>query len=433
MKKEILKLREKMREHDIDIYYVPSGDYHSSEYVNDFFKCREFLTNLTGEAGELLVNSEGAYLWTDARYFIQAETQLEGTGIELMKMAEPGIPTIEEFLEDYASKNKGSVLGFYGKVLPAVTGLSLEKILTKYDVSIKYDKDLVDEVWTDRPEHKATELFELPVGSVGLTAEQKIANIRQEMKEKGADYLLLTDLMETAWLFNLRGSDVAYTPVFFGYTLLSHDDVRLFVMNGAIDGELPERLSFVKTENYEDIEKAVAEIPEDKTLWLDPGSANYSLAKICHKAVGGSNLIEEMTPVAMAKAIKNESEIKSTINAHIKDGAAMVNFISWLKKNVADGKLTEIDAADYLQARRLEQKDCFDISFETISGYGPNGAIIHYAPTEETNLTIKPEGFLLMDSGGQYLDGTTDITRTIAVGPLTDEMIYHYTYVLKSH
>lgn len=433
VKKEILDLREKMKENAIDVYYVPSGDYHSSEYVNDFFKCREFMTNLTGEAGELIVNDEGAYLWTDARYFLQAENQLAGTEIELMRMAEPGVPTIEEFLEEYASRHKGCVLGFYGKVLPAATGLALEEKLAKYDVTIKYDKDLVDEVWTDRPEFKATKLFELPFESVGVSSEEKVRLTREEMKAKGADYVLLTDLMETAWLFNMRARDIAYTPVFFGYTLIGLDDVRLFVLDGAVDGKLPASLDFVKLEKYEDIDNALAEIPADKKLWINMNSANYELAKVCQKVADGKNLIEGMNPVTFEKVIKNESEIKSSINAHIKDGVAMVKFISWLKNNVGKTKLTEIDAAEYLEARRFEQEGCFDISFETISGYGPNGAIVHYAPTEETNLEIKPEGLLLMDSGGQYMDGTTDITRTIAVGPLTQEMIDNYTYVLKSH
>lgn len=433
MKKEILNLREKMHENAIDIYYVPSGDYHSSEYVSDFFKCREFMTNLTGEAGELIVNDEGAYLWTDSRYFLQAETQLADTEIELMRIAEPGVPTIEEFLEEYAARNRGCILGFDGRVLPAATGLALEEKLAKYDVKIKADKDLVDLVWVSRPELKASKVFELPIESVGLTAEEKISSIRADMKAKGADYLLLTDLMDTAWLFNLRGNDVSYTPVFFAYTLLSQDEVRLFVMEGAVPGKLPESLDFVKVENYDDIGKALTEVPADKKLWLNKNSASFSLVKICQKAVGDDNLIDENTPVTLKKAIKNEHEIKSTTNAHIKDGAAMVQFIAWLKKNAGTGNLTEIDAADYVEARRLEQEGCFDISFETIAGYGPNGAIVHYAPTEETNATIKPESFLLLDSGGQYLDGTTDITRTIAVGPLTQEMIDNYTYVLKSH
>lgn len=433
MKKEILKLREKMLENSIDIYYVSSGDYHSSEFLNDFFKSIEFLTNFTGESGEFIVNNEGTYLWTDARFFLQAETQLAGTGIKLMRIAEPGVLTVEEFLEEFALNHQGSVLGFYGRTLSASRGFFFEKMLAKYDVDIKYDKDLVDEVWKERPKINPTKLFELPIESVGLTAEEKIKNTRMKMKEKGADYILLTDLLETAWLFNLRGRDIAYNPVFFAYTLISNDDVRLFVMDGAVDNKLPESLGFVKLEKYEDIERAISEIPRDRKLWIDINSANFSLAKTCQNKIGGENLIEEMTPIAFAKAIKNEQEIKSTINAHIKDGAAMVKFIAWLKRIVGYGNLTETDAADYLKRCRFEQEGCFDLSFETISGYGPNGAIIHYTPTKESNATIKPEGFLLMDSGGQYIDGTTDITRTIAVGPLTEEMIDNYTYVLKSH
>lgn len=433
MKKEILQLRDKMKENNIDIYYVPSGDYHSSEYVNDYFKCREFLSNLSGEAGELIVNEEGAYLWTDGRYFLQAETQLAGTEIELMRMAEPGVPTIEEFLQEYASRHKRCTLGFDGRVLPASTGKSLESMLKEYDVKIKYDKDLAGEVWTTRPAIVPSELFELPISSVGVTAVDKVKAVREEMKSRGADYLLLTDLMEIAWITNMRGRDIAYTPVFFAYALVSQDDFRLFVMDGAVKNNLPESMSFVTLSNYDEIDTALAEIPADKKLWLNNDSANYTLSKICDVVADGKNIINDMTPVTLMKILKNDEEIKSTVNAHIKDGVAMVNFIAWLKENVSNGNLTEIDAADYLQKCRFSQDGCFDLSFETISGYGPNGAIIHYAPTEESNAVIKPEGFLLMDSGGQYMDGTTDITRTIAVGPLTQEMIDNYTYVLKSH
>jgi len=433
MKKEIVELREKMNENGIDLYYVPSGDYHSSEYVNDFFKCREFLSGLTGEAGELIVNEEGAYLWTDGRYFLQAEQQLAGSEIELMRMAEPGVPTIDEFLIDYAKRHQGCTVGFDGKVLPASAGFGIEDELAEYDVTIKYDLDLAGEVWTERPAIEPSAIFEFPMESAGVSAEEKVRLVREKMTEKGADYLLVTDLMETAWLLNLRGRDIDYTPVFFAFTLVSQNDVRLFVMDGALRNGMPESCSFVTVCDYNDINKALAEIPGDKKLWLDPDSANYELVKICKEAADGSNLICEMTPIAMMKTAKNEQEIKSTVNAHIKDGAAMVKFIAWVKRTVGEGNMTEISAADYLQACRFEQDGCFDLSFETISGYGPNGAIIHYAPTEETNADVKPEGFLLVDSGGQYMDGTTDITRTLAVGPLTQEMKDNYTYVLKSH
>ena len=428
MKKEVLELREKMKANGIDVYFVPSGDYHSSEYVNDFFKAREFMSGLTGESGELIVNAEGAYLWTDGRYFLQAETQLAGSEIELMRMAEPGVPTVEEFLEDLAKKNGGYTLGFDGQIVNGARGEALKELLEPYGVTMKYDKDLVGEVWTNRPAIQPSKIYELSQDIVGLSADEKIAEIREIMRENRADYLLISDLMESAWLFNLRGADIDYTPVFFGYTLLSQDDVTLYVMDGALD-EMPEDLSYVNLKKYDEIAGDLAKLPAGKTLWLDENTANYAL---CLNVAEGVTLQNRETPIAIMKAVKNDTEIDATLNAHVKDGIAMVNFIYWLKQNRGKIEMTELSTGDYLWNCRKEQ-GAFDLSFETISGYGPNGAIIHYAPTEETNAKVEPKSFLLVDSGGHYEDGTTDITRTIAMGPLTQEEKDDYTYVLKSH
>ena len=236
--------------------------------------------------------------------------------------------------------------------------------------------------------------------------------------------------MESAWLLNLRASDILYTPVFFSYMIITQDSVKLYVMDGALKNGLPEDLSYVEVCNYDDIYKDVADLPEDRTLWLDPASTNYALYLSIPE---GMKLHEAHTPVALMKIIKNETEIASSRGAHIKDGVAVTKLIKWVKENVDKTRLTEIAVADKLRDFRFEQDGCFDLSFETISGYGPNGAIIHYAPTPETNAEVKPEGFLLLDSGAQFIDGTTDITRTVAVGPLTQEMIDDYTLVLKSH
>lgn len=435
MKKEVVELRKKMAENGIDVYYVPSGDFHSSEYVNDYFKAREFMSGLTGESGELIVDDEGAYLWTDGRYFLQAETQLAGSEIQLMRMAEPGVPTVDEFLIDLAKKKPGFVLGFDGRVLSAAAGKAIEDELTELGASIKSDKDLVGEIWADRPEIVPSKLWDFPLESAGKSTDEKLADVRAEMEKKGADYLLITDLMETAWTLNLRGADVAYTPVFFSFMLIGKDkeDVRLFLMDGALDElpgkKLPDRLSYVKVEPYDDIYKAVGELPEDSKLWLNTASANYTL----YNSVSGNvDIIDDSTPQETMKIIKNETEIRSTIGAHIRDACAMVKFIKWVKEAVKTQPLTEIKAADYLEACRREQ-GAFDLSFETIAGYNENGAIIHYAPTPETDKALAPEGFLLMDSGGQYMDGTTDITRTIALGEITPEMKRIYTLVLKSH
>lgn len=438
MKKEIVELRKLMDDNGIDIYYIPSGDFHSSEYVNDYFKAREFMSNLSGEAGDMLVTEDGAWLWTDGRYFLQAEQQLAGTGVELMRMAEPGVPTIEEFLTDIVAKyrdaHKGDeyVIGFDGRVVPAAFGQSLEEMFAgdEWKVAFKTDKDLVDEIWTTRPELKPSEIWDFPIKSAGKDTTEKLTDVRAEMKACGADYLLITDLMESAWLFNLRADDILYTPVFFSFTLVSQDKVCLYVMDGALAKGLPERLSFVEVRGYNDIYKDVQALEASKTLWYDANSCNYEL--YCNFPAG-MKLHNALTPVALMKILKNDVEKASTKHAHIKDGVAVTKLIKWVKDNVDSGELTEISVADKLWDLCREQEDCFDLSFETISGYGPNGAIIHYAPTPESNADVKPEGFLLLDSGRQFVDGTTDITRTIAVGPLTQEMIDNYTYVLKAH
>ena len=439
MKKEILELRELMKDNGMDVYYMSSGDFHSSEYVNDYFKSRAFMSNLTGESGDLVVTQDGAWLWTDGRYFLQAEQQLAGTGIELMRMAEPGVPTVEEFLADLVKKfretngvDEAYAMGFDGRVVPASFGQALEEMFSapECNVVFKTDKDLVDEVWTDRPELKPSKIWDFPIESAGQSSEDKIAAVREEMAAAGTDYLLITDLMESAWLFNLRADDILYTPVFFSFTLLTQDSVRLYVMDGALENGLPERLSFVDVRDYYDIYKDVSELDASKTVWYDSNSCNYELY-CCMPSDMKKH--DALTPVAMMKIIKNDVEIASTRNAHIKDGVAVTKLIKWVKDVVGKEPQTEISVADKLKAFRFEQEGCFDLSFATISGYGPNGAIIHYEPTPETNADVKPEGFLLLDSGGQFIDGTTDITRTIALGPLTDEMIKDYTLVLKSH
>lgn len=430
MKKDIENLRKLMSQEGIDIYYVPSGDFHSSEYVNDFFKCREFLCGLSGEAGELIVTMDEARLWTDARYFLQAEEQMAGTGTELMKMAEPGVPTIDEYLVDLAKAKGGYVLGFDARVLPAGTGIAFKEELEPLGVSFKTGKDLVDEIWETRPAIDASEVWELPLSSAGKSSADKLADVRVEMKARGVDELLISDLMEVAWLFNLRGADVDYTPVFFAFAKLTQDEAIVYALDEKLKDNLPETLDFVSVKAYEDVYADVANLAAGTKLWLDTATANYALLTSVPEGV---EVVDGATPIDMMKAVKNETELKCTVNAHIKDGVAMTKFIYWVKQTIGKEKITELSAAKVVNDLRAEQEGNFDLSFETISAYGPHAASNHYAPSEETDIEIEPSGFLLVDSGGQFMDGTTDITRTIAVGPLTDEMKEHYTLVLKSH
>ena len=433
MKKEIVELRKLMVEEGMDAYFVPSGDFHGSEYVNAFFRTRAFLSGFTGSAGELLVTADGAWLWTDGRYFLQAAKQLDGSGIELMKMGEEGVPPVDEFIQGLVdSTEKEYVIGFDGRVVSSGFSKGLAERLGKSDknVCFRTEKDLGGVVWKDRPEIVPSRVWDLPVSSAGIDAADKIESVRAEMRAAKTDYLLITDLMESAWLLNLRADDVLYTPVFFSFILMTQEKVSLYVMDGTVADGLPERLSFVEIKAYEDIYKDIAALPEGSTLWLDPATCNCALY---NSVPEGVSTHEALTPAALMKIIKNEAEINGMKHAHVLDGVAVTKLIKWLKETSKTVPKTELSVAEKLKELRLSNEECFDLSFETIAGYGPNGAIIHYSPTPESDAAVKPEGFLLVDSGGQYSCGTTDITRTIAVGPLTEEMKEDYTYVLKAH
>lgn len=423
MKKELIALREKMIENNIDYYMVPTTDYHGSEYVNDYFKCREFISGFTGDAGTLVIGIDEAYLWTDGRFFLQAPMQLKDSGIELMKMGEPGVPTIFEYLK---SRKTPFCLGFDGRLTSFSEGSEFE---TLPDVTIVWDKDLVDQIWTDRPEIVPSEIYSIPLEVTGRSPEEKLKEVRAKMADKAADHLLLTTLEEIAWLFNIRGSDIKYTPVFFAFALITRTKAELFISEGTLSYEAGRNLDFVKIRNYEEIYEALGNIPPLESLWINDKLANYALGKCIPD---GIPVIREATPVELMKALKNSVEITSTINAHITDGIVMVNFLRWLKENNNKTDLSEMSVAGYLDDLRIKE-GANDLSFTTIVGYGANGAIIHYEPVPETNKSLGAEGFILVDSGGQYDNGTTDITRTIALGHLTDKMKEYYTYVLKSH
>ncbi len=412
MRKQILDLRSKMVKHNIDAYLIQTNDFHGSEYMNDYFKCREFISGFTGSAGTMIVTMDEACLWTDGRYFLQAAAQLDGSGITLMKSGEPEIPTIAEYLQHTLTSEQ--TLGFDGRVtsispeIPAICNLSSEH-------------DLVGEIWPDRPAIKPSRIYHLDESVTGKSAESKLGTLRTFMQQKGYDYFLTTNLEEIAWLYNLRGNDIPHTPVFFAFLLVTPEEDRLYVLNSNYTG----RRTYPYTQFFEDLKT----LPAGKLL-LKRDEVNYAVLQSIPDHV---EVVSQTSPLALMKCRKNEIEIACTKNAHVKDGAAMAEFLFWLKSNIGKTEITEISASDYLEKCRCMQDGCFDLSFDTISGYAENGAIIHYSATPKTDKTLKPEGFLLVDSGGQYMDGTTDITRTIALGPLTDEMKKHYTAVLKGH
>lgn len=414
MKQQLIDLRTRMQEKGVHAYIIPTTDFHGSEYVNDYFKCRKFVSGFTGSAGTLVVTAAEAWLWTDGRYFLQAAEQIEGTGIGLMKMGEPGVPTIEAYLKEKLSAD--SVIGFDGRVCDFAFGCKLEKIC-----KVNYDLDLVGDIWKDRPAIKPSKIYGLPLSVTGETADSKLARVRSYMADKGADYHLITKLEEIAWLFNMRGDDVANTPVFFSFALIAKDHAYLYTMDETFREE--------DARPYFQIFEDIKTLPEG-TILLDESIVSYALVRSLPENV---RIINESNPVAMMKALKNEVEISSTKNAHLKDGAAMVNFIYWLKHTSGKETITEMSAADYLEKCRKEQEGFHDLSFTTISAYMPNAAHPHYEATPESNQILKAEGFYLVDSGGQYEDGTTDITRTIALGPLSQKMKEHYTAVLRCH
>lgn len=412
MTKQLEELRVQMKKHNIDIYIVPTTDYHGSEYVNDYFKCREYLSGFTGSAGTLAVTQDTAALWTDGRYFLQAEAELSGSGIELMREGMKGVPTLEEYIEALC-RQKRLTIGFDGRVISAGQGSSFEAM-----ADIVWDTDLAGEVWKDRPEIEPSHIYELDISVTGETCRSKLARVRSKMGD--SDFLLVTRLEQIAWLYNLRGDDVEHTPVFFAFALIGKDTDTLYVMDDSFERQ--------NTRPYMQIFDDLKSL-RGCSISLEKSAASYALVRCLHSSV---DITDEANPIELMKAVKNDTEIACTRNAHIRDGAAMVKFLYWLKNNAGSRYITEISAADYLEECRRQQGAC-DLSFDTIAGYEEHGAIIHYQATEQTDVQIKPEGFLLVDSGGQYRDGTTDITRTIALRPVTCDRRYAYTAVLKSN
>lgn len=412
MRSQLTALRKKMKERGIDLYIIPTNDYHGSEYVNDYFKCREYVSGFTGSAGTLAVRQDFAGLWTDGRYFLQAQQQLSGSGIELMKMGEPEVPDLEDYICDMP---EGSVIAFDGKIVGYRLGEKLER-----KFNIVQELDLIDEIWPDRPAIEPSEIYAVTLSVTGESATSKLARVRSQMGD--ADYLLVSRLEDIAWLFNLRGSDIENTPVFYAFALISKTEAALYVMDKAY------RSSDIHVKGYYEIFEDLRDL-RDSVIMLDEDSVSYAIAKSLHPSV--SRLLHQ-SPIEKLKAVKNEAEIRATKNAHIRDGAAMVNFLFWLKQTIGKTEISEISLADCLEACR-KQQGAYDLSFPTIAGYAAHGAIVHYSATKDSNAALQDRGLVLIDSGGQYRDGTTDITRTVALGPLDNAEKKHYTAVLKSH
>lgn len=422
-------LRAVMKDRGLDAYYVPTADYHLSEYVGEHFKFRSYLSGFTGSAGTLAVLASKSGLWTDGRYFLQAEEQLEGTGIDLYRMQQPGVPSIEEFF--LSELPEGSRVGVDGRTVSAADGKKMAEALKKRNLFLDPDVSLAEEVWTDRPPLSSEKVWLYSESYAGKPASEKLAELRRRMKDKGAGAHVICALDEIAWLFNLRGSDVSYNPVFLSYAVIEETRAHLFTDISRLEPEAAESLHSLHVElhPYEEIYVFAQNFPAGTRVLLSEKAVNYRLYTLLEKS--GAVLIDGEDPALVLKAVKNETEIQNTRRAHIRDGVVMVRFMKWLKENVSSGKLTEAGAASYLDQLRRDAQNSLGLSFETISGYGAHGAIVHYSVTEETDIPLQPHGLYLVDSGGQYLEGTTDITRTFALGPLTGEEKEHFSLVLR--
>lgn len=422
-------LREAMDRKQIDAYIIPSSDPHLSEYPADRWKSREWLSGFDGSAGTLVVIADKAGLWTDSRYFLQADMQLQGSGIELYKASLPETPSITDFLLNELSP--GKTVGLDGFTYSAAEGEHLEKLLGRKGIVLETAYDLVDLIWKDRPAIPGNSLFEMPEELSGKRVSEKLNEINDLLHKEGADCLLLGALDEIAWTFNIRGTDVAYNPVAISYGFVSEEESILFIDPKKMTAEVAEKLKKegVTLADYTRIQTYLSRLSNDKTVYIDAKKTNLSLFNAIPK---GCKIIEGLTPANHLKSIKNETEIKGFRNALLKDGIALTKFYIWLEKQMTTGEtVTELSASEKLTSLRAEQAMYLMDSFSTICGYAGHGAIVHYSPTPESNITFKPEGLLLMDSGAQYMDGTTDITRTIALGEPTEQMKKDFTRTLK--
>lgn len=428
--KRIEKLRLEMEKREIDAYIINTSDPHMSEYLADHYKTRVYISGFTGSAGTAVVTKDRAILWTDGRYFIQAEDEIAGSEFELFKMATEGYPTYTEWLKDYLKD--GDSLGFDGKTYSQSDFEILQKEFKYKDIKIEDSFDLVGEIWEDRPELPKAKAFIHEIKYTGKTTKEKLCDIREKMKEKNADYFVLGSLDDIAWTFNIRGGDVLYTPVIISYALISMDRAYLFVDKDKIDGRTEKFLNEndVAVNDYNDIEKFLKKIEDDSKVFLDKSMTNrYIFTSIPNDA----EIISDTNISTNLKGNKNPTEIENQKNAYIKDGVALTKFLYWLDNNIGKEEISEISAADKLLTFRKAQKDFIEPSFSTISAYGANAAMAHYSADEDSNKILEQKGFYLVDSGGQYLDGTTDITRTIALGDLTDEEKKDFTLTLKGH
>jgi len=420
-KERIEKLRTLIKKEGIDFYIVPTADFHNSEYVGDYFKMRSFLSGFSGSAGTLVVSQNQAGLWTDGRYFEQARRQLEGSQITLYQMAEEGVPTIEEYLEQ--NVKEGQVVGFDGRVVDAALGKKLEARF-----SISYDKDVADSIWIDRPPLPATKVWIVPEACCGMSVSEKLELVRGKMEEQDAQHLLLSKLDDIMWLYNIRANDVNCNPVALSYTFVSKDSAVLFIQERALTEETKKYFAQnnVTLKAYSELAAYLECCGIKGKIWYSGEDINYFLYKCIEKR---GALIDSENPTTLLKAVKNPVELENIRKYYLLDSVVLTKFLFWMKQNAGKVPMDEFCVAKKLDAMRAEIEGFLDLSFETISAYQSNAAMAHYSADEENASSITAEGFYLVDSGGQYVGATTDVTRTIVLGSITDEMKLHFTKV----
>ena len=423
-------LREKMAQNNIDYYVVPTADFHQTEYVGEHFKARAYITGFTGSAGTALISMLDARLWTDGRYFIQAGKQLEGTTVQLMKMGEPDVPTLPDYLRE--AVKDGETIGFDGRVVSVSEGQEYQQIAEMHHGQVNYSVDLIDEIWEDRPPLSEKPAFCLDLKYTGKSAAEKIKDVRKKMAEAGATQHVVTTLDDICWTLNIRGDDIEFFPMILSYAIMTQEEYHLYIDERKLSDEIKQGLESVGVvlHPYNDIYEDIKKTGEDEVIMMDPSKMNYALYSNLPDAV---KTVECMNPEMEFKTVKNPVEIENIRKAEIKDSIAHIRFMRWLKENVGKMKITEISASDKLDEFRKEMGNFIRPSFEPISSYGPHAAIVHYAPTPETDVELKPEGMLLTDTGAGFYEGSTDVTRTYVLGPITDKMKEDFTLVAVSN
>ena len=420
-------LRQLIAEKKIDAYIIPGSDAHQSEYIADYWKSRHWFSGFTGSSGLVVVTKDKAGLWTDGRYFIQAEQELSGTGISLFKMNEPGVPTYGKWLDENLAAE--ATIGFDGRVISVSEFEGLKKDLSSKEISYKYEEDLLGNMWEDRPAMPTAPAFFHQAKFTGKTTSEKLSSIREEMEKERADMYLTAALDEIAWTVNMRGNDIPNTPVVYSYLIITATDAYLFADEQKV-APIKGELAGITILPYDSIFEFLNKNAAGRRLLYNPGGVSVRLFEAIPS--DSKNIKMSTSIIGKLKAVKNSTEIENFKNAFIKEGVALVKLLKWLSE-VGTKDIFETDIQAKISELRLEQEHCIGDSFTTIAAYGENAALMHYSPKEGSCAKVLPEGLLLVDTGGQYLDGTTDITRTFAVGPVTDEMRRDFTLVLKGH